>query len=72
MDRIAHVQNMLKHDSSLGVQGKGLNNSGQDVHNKARYDSWHAPAKVWLETLLLISEIRGGGRSSSELADKWT
>ena len=72
LDRIAHVQNVLKHDSSLGVQGKGLNTSGQDVHNKARYDSWHAPAKLWLETLLLITEIRGGGRSSFELptADK--
>ena len=72
LDRIAHVQNVLKHDSSLGVQGKGLNNSGQDVHNRARYAHWHAPAKFWLETLLLISEIRGSGRSSCELpaADK--
>ena len=58
LDRIAHVQNVLKHDSSLGGQHKGLNNSGKDVHNRARYAYWHVPAKVWLETLLLISEIR--------------
>ena len=37
LDRIAHVQNVLKHDSSLGVQGNSLNTSGQDVHNRARY-----------------------------------
>ena len=37
LDCIAHVQNVLKHDSLLGVQGKGLNSSGQDVHNRARY-----------------------------------
>ncbi len=37
LDRIAHVQNVLKHDSSPGVQGKGLNSSGQGVHNRARY-----------------------------------
>jgi len=57
LDRIAHVQNVLKHDSSLGVQGKGLNNSGQDVHNTVRYAYWQTPAKLCLETLLLISEI---------------
>ncbi len=36
LDCIAHVQNVLKHDSSLGVQGKGLNNSGQGVHSTVR------------------------------------
>ncbi|DBA87818.1 hypothetical protein WJX77_008580 [Trebouxia sp. C0004] len=36
LDHIAHVQNVLKRDSSLGVQGKGLKNSGQDVYNRAR------------------------------------
>ena len=59
LDRIAHVQNVLKHDSSLGVQGQGLYTSGQDDHNRARYAYWHNPAKLQLETLLLISEIRG-------------
>ncbi len=57
LDRIAHVQNVLKHDSSLGVQGKGLNKSGQDVHNTVRYAYWQIPAKMCLETLLLKSGV---------------
>ncbi len=44
LDRIAHVQNVLKHDSSLDVQGKGLNNSGQGVHSPVRYAYWQEPA----------------------------
>ena len=47
LNRIAHAQKVLKHDSSLGVQGKGLYNSGQGVHSP-----------VWLETLLLIFKTR--------------
>ncbi len=52
LDRIAHVQNVL------GVQGKGLNNSGQNVHNRDRYAIGTTQQKFDLR-LLLISEIRG-------------
>ena len=55
---LTHVQNLLKHDSSLDVQRKRLNNSGQDVHSTVRYAYWQSPAKIWLETLLLILEVR--------------
>lgn len=47
LDRIAHVQNVLKHDSSLDVQGKGLNDSGQDVRSTVRYAYWQDPAKLY-------------------------
>jgi hypothetical protein len=65
VDCIAHLQHVLKHDSSLDVQNKGLNNSGQDVHSRARYAYWHKPAKFWLEILLLVSDIRGGNQHSN-------
>ena len=59
LDCIAHAQKVLKHDSSLGVQGKGLYNSGQGVHNPVWYAYWQEPATVWLETLLLIFQNKG-------------
>jgi len=71
LDRIAHVQNVLKDDSSLGVQGKGVNNSGQGVHSPVRYAYWQEPATVWLVTLLLVSQNKGAKPSMKLLQDSW-